>query len=125
MVRITTPQTNGADTGSDRDHRPEDDQSTTSDWAAYEIVALAVAGTSRKSIDEPDRLVRYSQEQPAGVRGDLAAVKSSYYRVSLDACKSRTDPRYILFALGPVILRQTVAKTRFSKNQSPDPPLSY
>src|SRR5262249_33580340 len=38
----------------------------------------------------------------------------------------RTDPRYTLFASGlPLILRQTIATTRFSQNQSPDAPLSY
>jgi len=54
-----------------------------------QLLRPAVAETLRKPIDQPDRLVRCPQQQPAGIRGDLAAVKSSHYRAPLDACKSK------------------------------------
>ena len=49
----------------------------------------AVAKTPGKSPDQPDRPVGRSQQQPAGVRGDLAAVKTGHHRPPLDACKTQ------------------------------------
>ena len=53
-----------------------------------QLLRAAVAETPRKPIDQPDRLVRCPQQQTAGIRGDLAAIKSSHYGAPLDACKS-------------------------------------
>ena len=49
----------------------------------------AVGKTPGKSLDQPDRPVRRAQQQSAGIRGDLAAVKGGHHRTSLDTCKTQ------------------------------------
>ena len=65
---------------------PLPDQS--SDSVLDQLRRAAVSETLGKSIDQPDRPVRRPQQQGAGIRGDLAAVKPGHHRTPLDACKT-------------------------------------
>jgi hypothetical protein len=49
----------------------------------------AVAEAPCEPLDQADRPVRRPQQQPAGIRGDLAAVNGGHHRPPLDACQSQ------------------------------------
>jgi hypothetical protein len=53
-----------------------------------QLLRPAVGKAPGKSIDHPDRPVGRPQQQPAGIRGDLATVKAGDHRTSFDACKA-------------------------------------
>jgi hypothetical protein len=47
----------------------------------------AVGEATGKAIDQPDCPITCPQQQSAGVRSDLAAIKCGHHRAPLDACK--------------------------------------
>jgi len=55
----------------------------------------AVGEAGREALDQPDRPVGRPEQQPARVRGDLAAIEIRYHRTAIDAAKAggAHDPR--------------------------------
>jgi hypothetical protein len=58
------------------------------DRVLHQVRRPAVGKTLGKAPDQPDRPVGRSQQQTAGIRGDLATVKGGHHRAPLDACKT-------------------------------------
>ena len=48
----------------------------------------AVREAGREALDQPDRPVGRSEQQPAGVRGDRTALEIRHHRTAIDPCKS-------------------------------------
>ena len=48
----------------------------------------AIREAGREALDEPDRPVGRPEQQPAGVRGDRAALEIRHHRTAIDACES-------------------------------------
>ena len=49
----------------------------------------AILEAGRKPLDQADRSIRGTQQQPAGIRCDRSPIKRSDNRTPLDACKSK------------------------------------
>ncbi len=53
-----------------------------------QLRCTAVRKTPGKPVDQPDRAIRRSQQQGAGIGSDLAAVKRRHHCAPFDACKT-------------------------------------